>query len=140
MTTAPSATAGRPRRRYTVVIERAFRGLVEEQYGNIVWLSEALQRMGGEVTIVLVGGAARLAIDAPAFDARLRIGQAVLEDVGDYRGAILSALASGARVRVDLASLGESGLDRVRLLDGVAPMHDSELVALVAEADQTWFW
>jgi len=123
-----------------IFIEKAYRGLLEEQYANIVWLSQSVARMGCRASIVLQGYAVYHAMAAEDHAGVLPLAGATLESVGDYRVAIRAALGAGLRIYV-------SSVDWSRLIPIGACRHpsifaisDRDLAELVMASDQAWYW
>ena len=65
------------------ILERAYRGSLEEQYGHIVWLSRVMKGMGADHALLLKGDTVMFARrDQPRTS--LCIGDTVVNDVSHY--------------------------------------------------------
>lgn len=128
--------AARVRPSSLAIVEHGFRGALEEQYGNIVWLSECMKSMGANHNLLLCGPAVACALDGQGRQ-DLQVGPLQITTVGHFPDAIGRLLAKGAQIWVL-----QGDLDRfaptARLLPGVqtAP----SMAALIAQHDKAWFW
>ncbi|QKW22402.1 hypothetical protein HUT16_27940 [Kitasatospora sp. NA04385] len=101
------------------IVDRGYRGAVEKQFVDSLYLVRELHRQMGGVDILLRGEAASYAARG-ARVAPLRFGSRVVEQPADPRRDVLALLAAGIRVRVEepgLLACGLTGADR--LVDGV---------------------
>lgn len=122
------------------IVETAFRGGIEEQYGHILWLGLICRGMKLPLDVVLCQEAARYAlqpIEAPSHLCLAGVGTIYLPD---YAKTIHEFLASDGRVYVvqrDIqAELDAGGF----LLPGVTLIDTEAMTDLMIEATQTWFW
>ncbi|HEY0168572.1 MAG TPA: hypothetical protein VGB75_16125 [Jatrophihabitans sp.] len=120
-----------------VILERAHRGRVEQQYAHALWLVEGLTQQH-PTDVLMRGAAAGYAVDAPAAPP-LRLGGAVLEHTPDYSAAIGRLAAAGARVLVSGSSLAALGLAGRKLLPSVELVNDAELGHICAGYDRLWY-
>ena len=118
-----------------VMIERAYRGGVEQQYAHVLWLAHGLHRQQ-PLAVLLRGPATAYALagiaSEPVEVAGERWGAAP-----DYHAAIGRLHADGARVYVSTTSLSDLGAIGP-LLPGITPLSDDEIVKLIAECDRWW--
>jgi len=123
--------------RTLVVVERAFRGTVEQQFAHVLWLVHALHRQS-PLTLLLRGLAACYALAGePAGPVRL-----AGRDWGtapDYQASIGRLVSDGAPVLVAAASLDQLGFRDRALLPGVRVATADEIVTL-AETCQRWWY
>ena len=112
--------------RILVVVERAHRGTLEEQYAHVLWLVRTLRRLSA-LTLLLRGTAAVYAIDR------------VPDPHDDYRTTMLSLARQDTELLVSVTSLGELGLGECPLLPGVQALSDREVIAQWAAHDRIWF-
>ncbi|AEM82830.1 hypothetical protein [Streptomyces violaceusniger] len=123
----PSAAPQRPQ--VLAIVERAYRGAVEKQFADALYLALELHRQLGGIDILLRGQAVTYA----ARDAHvppLRLGNRVIETLTDPRGDVLRLLDAGVRVYAEEPGLAAYGLDgEGRLLDRVRPMPADEAAA-----------
>lgn len=123
--------------RTLVVVERAFRGAVEQQFAHVLWLVHALHRQS-PLTLLLRGLAGTYALArepaAPVSLAGRDWGLAP-----DYQASIGRLVSDGAPVLVPAASLRELGFQDRPLLPGVRAVTADEIVTL-AETCQRWWY
>jgi hypothetical protein len=122
--------------RTLVIIERAHRGTLEEQYAHVLWLVRTLRRLSA-LTLLLQGTAAVYALDRPADEARPAERACGLTD--DTRATMLSLAEEGTGLLVAATSLRELGLGECPLLPGVRALSDREVAAQWAAHDRIWF-
>jgi hypothetical protein len=119
------------------IVERAYRGAVEQRYAHVLWLIEALHRQH-PTTLLLRGHAAGYAVDAPP-PPPLRLGPGEVEHLPDYREALGRLRAAGVRLLVSTSSLRVLGLSDRTLVEGLEPVDDAAVVVLCAEYDYVWY-
>ncbi|MCX4693191.1 hypothetical protein [Streptomyces sp. NBC_01408] len=102
-------------RRRLLVIERAYRGAVETQFADVLYLARELNRQQGGVDILLRGLAVTFAAAGPVPRAALRIGRRELDTLPAPREALRVLLAEDARVWAEESDLArfETGPDWV---------------------------
>jgi hypothetical protein len=124
-------------KRVLAVLERAYRGAVEEQYAHVLWLLWSLQRMGGRVAVLLRGNTTLYARRDQRWP-ELTIGGCAIPAPG-YESSLGGLLADGGAVYVlddDLRRL-RLGLDE--LSRGVEAVGAAELPALFSSYDTVWY-
>ncbi|MGA5822792.1 hypothetical protein ACPC54_33640 [Kitasatospora sp. NPDC094028] len=91
--------------RRLLVIERAYRGALETQFADVLYLARELNRQLGGVDVLLRG----LAVTFAAADTRpapaVRVGHDTLDTLPSPRDSVRSLLEHGAGVFVDAADL-----------------------------------
>lgn len=119
------------------VVERAYRGRVEQQYAHVLWLLEGLT--GQHRTDVLLRGVAAgyAVLGAGAVPLRLGVGPPTSEP--DYALTIDRLAGAGARVMVSSSSLSAVGLAGRALHAAVEPVEDARLAAIFALYDRLWY-
>lgn len=120
-----------------VIVERAHRGRVEQQYAHVLWLVEALTQQD-PTDVLLRGVAAGYAVDAPPAPP-LRLGDGVIEHVPDYPATVDRLAAAGARVLVSSSSLAALGLAERSLLGPVELVDDADLAKVCTGYDHIWY-
>ena len=113
-------TSGSPRT--LVIVERAHRGALEEQFADVLWLVRTLRRLS-PLTLLLRGTAAVYAVDRPAA----------------HRETMLSLAGQGGALFVAASSLIELGLTDQPLLPAVRALSDREVTAEWVSHDRIWF-
>jgi len=107
--------------RTLVIVERAHRGALEEQYADVLWLVRTLHRLS-PMSLLLRGAAAVYAVDRPA----------------PSRDTMLS-LSDNNSLFVAASSLADLGLSGRPLLPGVRVLSDREVAAQWTTHDRIWF-
>jgi hypothetical protein len=130
-----------PSRRNTsslIIVERAFRGAVREQYGHIVWLARIMREMGARCSLLLRGNAvlyarrdqARLGLD---------LGRTRVDHLPHYESAIELLLARGVEVYADADALTRLCPD-APLVAGVITADRTRIVQAIVDHDRAWYW
>jgi hypothetical protein len=123
--------------RVLAVLERAYRGTVEEQYAHVLWLLWSLRKFGGTVAVLLRGNAtlyARRHQSPPD----LTVG-GVAVPAPDYEAAVVGLLADGGMVYVVDSDQGRLRLDRGELCAGVETIGSGDLPRLFSSYDAVWY-
>ncbi|MCG7536681.1 hypothetical protein [Pseudoalteromonas sp. OOF1S-7] len=118
------------------IVEKGFRGALEEQYGNIVWLSECMKSMRANHNLLLTGSAVAMCFEQQA---------AMSLDIGEVEKVMLShnpysikaLIEKGARIWVLSEDLAKYSSD-LKLIDGVEVTET--MAQLCLEHDKVWFW
>ncbi|GHJ36848.1 hypothetical protein [Streptomyces sp. TS71-3] len=110
--------------RRLAVIERAYRGAIETQFADVLYLVRELNRQLGGLDLLLRGLAVTYAVEAAPVPA-VRVGGGELDTLPDPRRSMATLLDEGVGVRVDardLAALDPAGSSRLmpgaELIDG----------------------
>ncbi|WP_062209439.1 hypothetical protein [Streptomyces sp. NBRC 109706] len=107
--TEPSETSATPAR-VLAIVDRAYRGAVEKQYADSLYLALELHRQLGGMDILLRGQAVSYAArhaEVPT----LRVGERELTSLTDPRRDVERLLEAGLRVLADETALHTWGLD-----------------------------
>lgn len=123
---------------YVAIVERAYRGLIEQQYGNIIWMTECVQRMGARVNLVLKGYAVLHAAAVADHGGNLMLAGLFMDSIGNTRLSLRQLQAAGATVFV--YSDDWEVLAPGPLIDGVQFITRTDLSRLIADADQAWYY
>ncbi|MFF4082306.1 hypothetical protein ACFYZN_23255 [Streptomyces sp. NPDC001777] len=124
-TTGPGAGAT-DNGRVLGIVERAYRGAVEKQFFDVLYMAVELHRQLGGMDILLRGPAVTCAVEA-AETGPLRFGDRVLDTLTDPRHDLRVLLDAGVRIfaqEEDLTALGFAPGD---LLDDVRPVPAAEM-------------
>jgi hypothetical protein len=119
------------------IVERAFRGTVEQQYAHVLWLVHGLHRLSPMV-VVMRGTAAVYALAGRSVSP-LEVGGTAWGRLPDYQAAVDRLIVDGAAVMVARSSLQELRVDDRRLLAGVQKVDDEEIAVLVERCDRVWY-
>ncbi|MBW5483239.1 hypothetical protein [Streptomyces bambusae] len=94
--------------RVLAIIERGYRGALEKQFFDELYLATELHRQLGGLDILLRGSAVGYAVDAGPVPA-VRLGNRTVDTLTDPRAGLKTLLAAGVGVLVeepDIATLG----------------------------------
>jgi hypothetical protein len=123
---------------YLVVIDRGYRGAVEVQFSDLLYVCRGLHGQLGAVELVLRGDAVTYAADAAPVPA-LSIGGHVITATPDPRRSLRELMAAGVRVLVDTADTASRGLEAERLVAGVTAADTTALAARWPDYEGVWF-
>ncbi|MEU5538907.1 hypothetical protein [Streptomyces sp. NPDC020362] len=113
--------------RVLAIVERGYRGALDKQFFDELYLATELHRQLGGLDILLRGAAVTYALDAPPPPA-LRIGERTVDTVTDPRAGLRSLLAAGVGVWVEEPALAALGSPR-RPLPGIRLAGEGEVAA-----------
>jgi hypothetical protein len=126
-------------KRHLAIVERAFRGSLEEQYGHILWLATSLCKMKTEIDVILKGNAVLYAVKVQ-HRRHLDIGRLQIDQLPDYLQSITDMKASGMTLYVMLPDCHRLGIAIEELIPGVQPINEEGFVACLESYDLPWFW
>jgi hypothetical protein len=129
----------RPSKSSLAIIERAFRGSLEEQYGHIVWLSRVMHGMGAVTALVLKGDTVMCA-RASQRRIALTIGDLCIEDVSHYETTINDLLTDGVPVYAWQPDCLRLGLADAALISGIQLIDEDDLAGMIQQFDCVWYW
>ena len=136
--TTPTTTKRRGSKSSLAILERAYRGSLEEQYGHIVWLSRVMKGMGADHALLLKGDTVMFARrDQPRIS--LAIGDTVVDDVSHYASGVQGLLGQKATVFVWWPDAERLHLNADALIEGVLPVCDRDMPALISRFDCVWY-
>lgn len=121
------------------IVERAFRGAIEEQYGHIVWLSRVIRKMGGQTSLLLRGNAVLFAA-ANVQPLELRVGDVVVKDLPHYETTLGKMAVEGVPLYAFRPDCDRLGISRDRLIPEIKLIDEKDLSRLCAEHDCVWYW
>lgn len=125
--------------RFLIVVEHAYTGAIEEQYGHVLWVCWSHQRMKCQIGVLLRGDAVLYARREQTSLA-LTVGDVRVSNLYDYLASIEGLLADGGSVYVLGDDLDRFRLDPAELCGGVEVIERSTLAELVASYDTVWYW
>ncbi|AOR31291.1 hypothetical protein BFF78_09790 [Streptomyces fodineus] len=123
--------------RVLAIVERGYRGALDKQFFDELYLATELHRQLGGLDILLRGTAVGYALDAPPPPA-LRIGARTLDTLTDPRAGLRSLLEAGVGVWVEEPALTALGSPRPPLA-GIRLARDGEVAARWAEYRMVFF-
>lgn len=125
--------------RYLAVVERAYRGTLEEQCAHILMANLAFTRLGAPTDLLLRGNAVLYAVKDQARP-HLDIGSVHVDTLPHFESAVKALLDGGVIVYACDAGCRRLRLERDRLIDGVHPVDLAGVARLFASHDAVWFW
>ena len=123
-----------------LIVERAYRGAVEDQFADVLYFVHGLHRQSGGVELALRGAAAGFAVQ-PDRPPALRVAGRPLDTLPDPRRSVQRLLDDGVAVwteEPDLLALGATA--PARLIPGVRCLAAHELVARWPGYARVWFF
>lgn len=121
------------------ILERAFRGALEEQYGHILWLTRIMKAMGAPTALLLKGDAISYARRGQQRLA-LTIGDVTVSDLSHHESGVQALLDAGVPVHVWAPDLPRLGLQVEQLTTGVVLLDGVGMPALINRFDCVWYW
>lgn len=121
------------------IVERAWRGTIEEQYAHILWLSHMIRRLRGEIDVLLRGNAVRYAV-AGQPRTELRIGNAVLDGLPHFESEIAAMVSAGIFVYVSAQDCACLGIELPSLIPAVTAVDEAGICRLFDEHVHIWHW
>lgn len=135
---AGGAPRSRSKRSLTIV-ERAYRGSIEEQYGHILWLSRIMKGMGAPTALLLKGDTVNFARRGqPAL--HLQIGDLAVTGLSHHESGVEALLTAGVPVYFWQADAERLNLPAASLVKGVQAVRADEMPALINQFDCIWYW
>ncbi|MFJ9715270.1 hypothetical protein ACIRPQ_04885 [Streptomyces sp. NPDC101213] len=107
-------------------MEKAYRGALEKQFFDALYLAVELNRQLGGLDVLLRGRAVTYGVRARPVPA-LRIGSRTVDTLTDPRRDLRTLMDAGVRVHAEESGLAAHGLSADRLLDGVLPVPDGSM-------------
>lgn len=121
------------------IVERAYRGSLEEQYGHIVWLTRIMKAMGAPTAIMLKGDTVLYATRHQPRSG-LSLGDIRIEALSHYESSIQSLLDLQVPVYAWGPDLARLALRVEELIPGVRPLDHAALIDLIRRLDCVWYW
>jgi sulfur transfer complex TusBCD TusB component (DsrH family) len=134
----PQRRLARPAKSSLAIVEQAFRGSLEEQYGHIVWLSEIMRTMGADHDLLLRGNAVQFAVRGQR-RLSLTIGDSEVTHLSHYESSVVALKAAGAAIYAYRSDLERLDLQE-RLMPEVTAVDDADVVALCEAHHHLWYW
>lgn len=121
------------------VLGTAYRATLEEQDDPVLWMSQAMQGAGADLSLLLCGSAVSYTVQKQSAVA-LRIGSWTQRHPPDVAAALSGLMAKGAEVLVVQEDLDERAIARDRLIAGVQPVPRSSLASIYDRFERVWQW
>ena len=132
-------TPRRPSKTSLAIVERAYRGSLEEQYGHIVWLTRIMKGMSAPTALLLKGDTLMFAKRGQSART-LRIGDLDVDVLATYEAGLADVVAAQVPVYAWHADMERLGLTPADLVDGVELVHAAGMPALFNRFDCIWYW
>lgn len=121
------------------IVESAYRGTLEEQDDSIMWLTQALGKAGGQMSVVLRGNAVNYAVKAQN-PAGVTIGSLAIEHPIDPTADIARMRKAGIPVYLVREDMERRGLSRQALVDDIELVGQHDLAGMFGNYDHVWHW
>lgn len=121
------------------IVESAYRGTLEEQDDSIMWLTQALGKAGGQMSVVLRGNAVNYAVKAQN-PVGVSIGKLAIEHPIDPTADIARMKGAGIPVYLVQEDLAKRGIGAQALVGDVQLIAQRELAGMFAGYDHVWHW
>jgi len=121
------------------IISSGYRATLEEQDDTVLWITQAMNRAGAEIDILLRSAATNYVVDGQAAGT-LSIGGRSQRNAPDVHGQIRDLAEHGVGIFVLEKDLAAYGLDGASRFDQARVVRGAELPALVSRYDTVWHW
>ncbi len=121
------------------IVERAYRGSIEEQYGHIVWLSRIMKGMNAPTALLLKGDTVMFAKRQQAHT-KLTIGDMQLNVLSHYESGIMDLMAAGVPLYGWHPDLVRLQLTESTMVEGIEWIRDADMPGLISRHDCVWYW
>ena len=126
-------------KRILQILTTGYRGTLEEQDDQVLWLVHMLHNNGADTDVLLRGAAANYVVRGQDAGG-LCFGDKRQTQPPDIAGEVRALTRKGVRVYVVLDDLKLRGIRRNETLEDVAFVALAELPALLRSYDQVWQW
>jgi len=121
------------------VVERAYRGTVEEQDDTALWFTWTVKKGGALIDVLLRGNAVNYAVQGQdasglTFGGSSFGGPAVIEH------DLETMIKDGIQVYAVKDDLESRGVDSSRILKGIRLISAAEIASLFGQFDHIWHW
>ena len=121
------------------ILSTGYRATLEEQDDTVLWISQAMQRAGADLDLLLRASAANYVVEGQQV-APLSIGGRTQRNAPDVHLQVGDLAARGATIFVLREDLERYGLLASSRLDGVQTIGIHELPGLLSAYDRVWHW
>ncbi len=125
--------------RFLIIVERAYTGAIEGQYGHALWLCWSNQRLGHKVSVLLRNDAVLYA-RRKQHKLELTIGSIQVPNLFDYLDCLEGLLSDGGSVYALRDDVDRLQLASAELHHRVELIEHAQLADLVANCDVVWYW
>ena len=121
------------------ILATGYRATLEEQDDTVLWISQAMQRAGADLDLLLRGAAANYVVEGQQV-APLSIGGRTQRHAPDVHAQVADLATRGAGIFVLREDLERYGLLASPRFDGARTIGADELPGLLAAYDRVWHW
>jgi hypothetical protein len=121
------------------ILDRPYRGGVEIQYADCLYVARELNRQVVRLTLQLRGPAVTLAVPAEEHCPGLWLGAVRVDTMPDHRQSLRELIADGVTVTAEEADLCLQGIDPHRLLPGIRSVDGAAAAAGWPDYQEVWF-
>ncbi|MCC5603250.1 DsrE family protein [Nostoc favosum] len=121
------------------IIERAYRGTIEEQYAHILWLSYALHKMNVNMGVLLRGNAILYGLQEQS-QPQLTIGRILVKSLPHYESSLKELIKDGVNVYVYSDDCKRLQINSGQLIPGIIEADLHKVTQLCEEYDFVWYW
>lgn len=121
------------------IIERAYRGSLEEQYGHIVWLTRIMKAMGAPTSLLLKGDTVLYGVRNQPVRS-LSLGDIRIDALSHYESSIAGLIELQVPVYAWDKDVIRLGIAPKELLPGIRPLDPLGLSNLIQTLDCVWYW
>jgi sulfur relay (sulfurtransferase) DsrF/TusC family protein len=126
-------------KRILQILTRGYRGTLEEQDDQVLWLTHMLHNNGADTDVLLRGTASNYVVRTQDASG-LYFGDRAQTQPPDIANEIRALIRKGVRVFVIGEDLRVRGIRRNETLEDISYVALSELPALLRGYDQVWQW
>ena len=119
------------------IVESAYRGTLEEQDDSIIWLTQALAKAGGQMSVVLRGNAVNYAVAAQN-PKGVTIGKLEIENPVAPTREIARMKSAGIPVYLIREDLERRGIAASAVVGDVEMVSQGQLAGLCGKFEQVW--
>ena len=121
------------------ILSTGYRATLEEQDDTVLWISQAMQRAGADLDLLLRASAVNYVVEGQRV-APLSIGGRTQRNAPDIHAQIGDLAARGAAIFVLREDLERYGLLAGPRLEGARIIEADELPDLISAYERVWHW
>jgi len=126
-------------KRILQILTTGYRGTLEEQDDQVLWLVHMLHNNGADTDVLLRGTATNYVVRTQDASG-LVFGDCVQSQPPDIANEVRALTRKGVRVFVVLEELKKRGILRSETVEDITCVAAAELPALLRSYDQVWQW
>ena len=121
------------------IISSGYRATLEEQDDTVVWITQAMNRAGADIDVLLRSAAANYVVEGQTAGA-LAIGGRAQRNAPDVHGQVRDLAEHGVAIFVLEEDLAVYGLQAIPRLERVQTVPAGEVADLISRYDALWHW